>query len=341
MKRLFLLLLLPALLASCGRSSEPVRHAFFALGTLVEVTVFDPPADLDRTLAELEQLLLGEEKTWRAFETGELAALNAQLSRGEAVEISPPLLAGIQTARNISVESKGAFNPAIGGLVRLWGFQSEQRAAAPPPDDEALAAFLPPPTLDALRQRSDGRWESTDPQLWIDMGAFAKGLAVNAAIRLLKERGVTNAIVNAGGDLKVIGRHGDRAWRIGIRNPRGPGVIAGLQARDDESVFTSGDYERTFDWLGKRYHHILDPATGRPAEGITSATVITPDAARADAAATALIVAGPDHWLELARRLDIDKAMVILEDGRILLTPAMRERVELEPAAGPSEVVAP
>lgn len=329
------------LLVACrSPESQAQRHSFFALGTLVEISVYSPPKDIAAILRETEDLLLEEENRWRAFGQGELAHINRELAAGHPVAFSEPLRDGIQRAGEIATRSGYRFNPAIGELVRLWGFHEESRAEVPPPDASSIAALLPAPRLDALHLHDDGLWRSEDEHLWLDMGAFAKGLAVDRAVSLLRKRGVRNAIVNAGGDLKVIGRHGDRAWRIGVRNPRASGILAAIEVGDQESVFTSGDYERQFEWHGKRYHHILDPATGQPARGIVSVTVIHRDAALADAAATALFVAGPDAWRKVAADLGVDKAMIVRDDGEIRMTENMQPRVTFEKASVNAQVEA-
>jgi thiamine biosynthesis lipoprotein len=179
--------------------------------------------------------------------------------------------------------------------------------------------------------RFDGhRLSSTNPAVQLDVGAFAKGYAVDEAIALLQQRGIDNAIVNAGGDLRAIGRHGDRPWHIGIRHPREPGVIAALDTVGDESVFTSGTYERYYDYDGHRYQHIIDPRSGHPSAGTLSVTVIDDNAATADAAATALLIAGPRQWTTVARHMGIDKAMLIDDQMTVYMTPAMQQRVELK-----------
>jgi len=166
-----------------------------------------------------------------------------------------------------------------------------------------------------------------NPALQMDLGGFAKGYAVDRAIERLQALGIRNAIVNAGGDLRAIGRHGKRPWHIGIRHPRKPGIIAAVDVQGDESVFTSGNYERFFDYQGVRYHHIIDPRSGYPARGTLSVTVIHPDAGTADAAATALFVAGPKGWRQVARRMGLQQVMLIDSEMRVHITPAMRKRV--------------
>ncbi len=179
----------------------------------------------------------------------------------------------------------------------------------------------------------------------IDLGAYAKGYALNLAIQQLRANGFQHAIVNAGGDLCAAGRHGARPWRVGIRHPQGEGVIASLELSGEECVLTSGNYERYREHEGIRYSHIIDPRSGYPVEHITSATVISSDGALADAAATALSVAGPDAWQRIARQMGVDQVMLVDESGQVYLTPAMQARIRLEtqvnavtlPAAGAVE----
>lgn len=340
-RRVFSLLLALGLLVACESAPRTERHAFFALGTLVEISVRDPSPGLPAALRETEAALLAMEQRWRAWQDGGLAVINRQLAAGEAVALDAEYEAGMARARVLSDQSGGRFNPAIGRVVELWGFHQEERTPAAPPGPQALSAFIPPPTLADLERNEDGTWHSKDPRLWLDMGAFAKGLAIETAVQVLQRHGVADAIVNAGGDLKVLGSRGDRAWRIGIRHPRGTGVIAAVDARNGDSVFTSGDYERFFVWEGQRFHHILDPASGLPAQGVTSVTVVHPDAGVADAAATALFVAGAGQWAAVAQAMQVDTAMLIFEDGRVELTPAMLERLFFEQQPVTLEVVAP
>ena len=139
--------------------------------------------------------------------------------------------------------------------------------------------------------------------------------------------GIKNAIVNAGGDLRVIGQHGTRPWRVGIRNPNG-GVIGGVEARPDEAIFTSGVYERFRRDQQTRYPHILDPRTGWPVQGLAAVTVITKEGLLADAAATALIVAGKEDWPSVARALGLNKVLLVDESGLVYLTPEMKLRMD-------------
>jgi thiamine biosynthesis lipoprotein len=140
--------------------------------------------------------------------------------------------------------------------------------------------------------------------------------------------GIKHAIISAGGDLKTIGSHGDRPWSIAIQHPRMDTWIAQMETQGEESIFTSGDYERYYEYKGKRYHHILDPRTGYPATGVQSVTVIHTDSGLADAAATALFVAGAEKWLEIAKKLQLKQAMLIDDNGTVFVTPEMKKRLK-------------
>ncbi|QKT04253.1 FAD:protein FMN transferase [Ectothiorhodospiraceae bacterium 2226] len=325
-------LLLALALAGCTRDA-PLQHAqFFVLGTLVEVTLYDvDAAAADQAFAALSTELQHLHRTWHAWEPGPLTELNAGLARGERVVADPDLLPLLRSGREWALRSGELFNPAIGGLVALWGFHAEEPAERRvPPTDAAIDDWLAeaPGMRDLIIEGDSVR--STHPRLQLDFGAFAKGVAVDRAVARLQALGIEHAIVNAGGDLRAIGRPGDRPWRIGIRHPRAETVLAAIEVSGDESVFTSGDYERTFSHEGRLYHHILDPRRGRPAEGVASVTVVAPQGALADAAATALFVAGFEGWPAVARALDIDQVMLVDPEGRVAITPALAARIQFE-----------
>ncbi len=321
-------------MAGCSQPADPALHRqFFALGTLVDLTIYGSAADTaERAATDIEQLFTRRHADWHAWQPGTLQATNRQLATLEGFPADPELLPLLRTANRLSRLSNGLFNPVIGKLVALWGFHSDERPDGPPPDNDRILELLRqnPSVADIALQ--DGQLQSRNPAVRYDLGGVAKGYAVDRGIELLQSHGIDNAILNAGGDLRAIGHHGDRPWRIGIRDPRGPGVLAAIELGDDESVFTSGDYERFFDHDGTRYHHIIDPRIGYPADTVTSVTVIHTDAATADAAATALFVAGPELWQTIARQMGIRYVMLIDHNGTIHMNPAMQQRVTFDTA---------
>ena len=301
-------------LAGCGPGAQEsaTQHRFMAMGTLVDVTVYGVPAeDAAAAAREVEQLFHALHRAWQPQGDGALGRFNAALATDPAAAPTDADLGTlIEEANRLAQATGGLFDPTLGALVQLWGFDSAEHLPAAPPPPEAIAD-----------------WRQQRP-LQYDLGGFAKGVAVDRAIALLRARGIEHAIVNAGGDLRAIGRKGERPWRIGIRAPRDPaGVLAALETAGDEAVFTSGDYERWFEHDGRRYHHILDPRSGYPTTGLVSVTVLHADAGLADAAATALMVAGPEAWPAVAAALGIEAVMVVDADGGIQLTPAMQPRI--------------
>ncbi|SCZ55678.1 FAD:protein FMN transferase [Thiohalomonas denitrificans] len=325
-------LLLAVLLTACSRTgTETLRYELYVFGTLVNVTLWEvQPEEGEVAITELNEAFQRMHHDWHAWKPGPLVDINRAIARGESTEVIPSLVPIIEQSKVLERRSDGLFNPAIGGLLSIWGFQSDQPPSGPPPASEAIAEWVEQaPSMENVHL--DGNVLTSDnPAVQLDFGAFAKGYAVDLAIRHLRERGIENAIVNAGGDLRAIGSKGEKPWRVGVRHPQGGGVMAAIEVRDDESVFTSGNYERYREHEGVHYPHILDPRTGMPIESVTSVTVIHDNGAEADAAATALIVAGPKEWHRIAEQMGIRYVMLVDDGGTIYMNPAMAERVDLQ-----------
>ncbi len=328
--RLVALLLVSLLIAACDRQAQ-YEQQIYVFGTLVDITVFgtDPQrarAVVDEIAAEFQQM----HREWHAWEPGPLVELNDAIARGEPAEVLPSLVPIIEQSRELYEKSDGLFNPAIGALLNLWGFQSSEPPSGPPPAREAVAALVAAdPGMDDVALEN-GTLRSSNPVVRLDFGGFAKGYAVDRAIERLRAAGFEDAIVNAGGDLRAIGSHGDRPWRVGVRHPQGQGILAAIEVSGDESIFTSGNYVRFREHEGVHYQHILDPRTGWPVQGVTSVTVIHDNGAEADAAATALVVAGPKEWERIARRMEIRHVMLVDDAGTVYMTPSMVERVQFQ-----------
>lgn len=325
-----LLSLCVSLLAAC-RPPDTRQAEFYVFGTLVEVSLAGVDADrASRAFGALQQDFQRMHRDWHPWEPGELTDINRAFANGQTVEAGADIVTMVRAAQEFEQKTGGRFNPAIGGLIDLWGFHtSDFPVRGPLPAPEAIAALVtPPPTTRDIEIRGTLLYDRSR-RVQLDFSGLAKGLAVDQACAMLRQLGVGNALVNAGGDLRGYGRHGSRPWRIAVRNPLG-GVIGTLDIREDEAVFTSGNYERFHvDAAGERYPHILDPRTGWPAEAVMSATVIAAQGMLADAAATALVVAGLAGWQEVARPLGLDAVLLTDEEGRIYATPAMLERLEL------------
>lgn len=317
-------------LAGCTRQ-ETVTERFLAFGTLVEISIHGADAQLSgEAITTAREDFHYMHVAWHAWRPSALGRINSLIPTGATFTGSPTLIDMIRRSQQLAERSDGLFNPAIGRLMALWGFQSDRLIDGSPPSPHAIQALLAETPRMSDIEVEGVRIRSDNPAVQLDFGGFAKGYGVDRVVERLKGMGVQNAIVNAGGDLRAFGRPGNRAWRIGIRHPREAGVLASIEIRGDESVFTSGDYERYFEHEARRYHHILDPRTGFPADDAVSVTVVHDEAATADAAATALFVAGTREWQTIAARMGIAQVMLIDRDGGVHMTSAMAERIRFE-----------
>src|SRR5690606_28032420 len=230
---------------------------------------------------------------------------DSQISRVNAdaaerpVEVGAEMLGVVARALELSAASGGAFDITYESVGYLYDFRAHRR-----PDEADIAARLGAidyrlvsldPAASAIRFGAPG--------VRINLGGIAKGYAVERAAALLRARGIRHAVLSAGGDTRVLGDRRGQPWIVGIRHPRLDDEVVTRLPVVDEAVSTSGDYERFFEEDGRRYHHILNPQTGRPTEGVVSVTVIGPDATTTDGLSTTLFVLGPEAGLELIEGL--------------------------------------
>lgn len=328
----FILLCLALLSTACNQEVPHVfKRTILKFGTLIDVTLYNvEPVLAQKALDQLENNFTQYHAEWTSWQDSPLTRINEKLASGRPAHTPASIAALIKQSQALSQSSDGLFNPSINQLISLWQFHRSDEPDIRPPDKQAIEQWLQnKPSMNDLSFNGQ-QLSSQNPTVQLNFGAFAKGYAINLSFDYLKTLGINNAVINAGGDLSVRGSHGDRPWKIGIRHPREDRIIAWLEAQDQESIFTSGDYERYYDYQGKKYHHILDPRTGYPAKGATSVTVIHNNAGTADAAATALFIAGPEQWQAIAKSMGIEYVMLIDVQGHIHMTAKMAERIHFK-----------
>ena len=230
----------------------------------------------------------------------------------------PEIINVIKISQKVNQESEGAFDITVEPLVRLWGFYTDGSMHLP--DKEDIRKILNQIGLNHLKI-TDDKIEKDSAEIHIDLGGIAKGYGIGEAVKSLKNNGLKSALIEAGGQVYAFGTINGQPWKIGIRNPRANGVIAGLAVNKESGISTSGDYERFFAENGVRYHHILDPKTGYPARGLMSMSVITEDPTLADAWSTALFVMGPEKAMQLVRKNPEIKIIIVMDDGKIISCP--------------------
>ncbi len=337
------LLALPALTA-CRPAPPLVQQEAFVFGTRVEVIVAGQPeaearAATGAVLREFDRL----HRSYHAWQPSELSTLNAALAAGKSAEVSEELAAWLREAQALSAAGDGLFDPGIGRLIALWGFQNDEYPAQLP-DPAALAAWRATPAGIADLRLDGRRVSSRSPQVAIDFGGYLKGVALDRAAAILRAHGVGNALINIGGNVMALGRKNGEPWRVGIQHPRQPGALATLELADGEAVGTSGDYQRYFEVGGQRYSHLIDPRSGEPAQHTRALTVLIPGGAqagmRSDALSKPLFIAGAS-WPALAERLGVTHVLRVDADGRLEISAALNARLKFVATPEPAPRIVP
>ncbi len=309
---------------SCkGKGGEAVEAVseMVAMGTVVSITAYassSGEAESAVSLAEMEIQRL--EKLWSATDSeSEISALNSSLG---SVNVSSETAELLLFAKEMAGKTGGAFDPTVYPLVNAWGFLTYQYRI--PPDDE-IADILLRTGSEKILLAGNTVMLLSGAQL--DLGGIAKGAAGDSVAKILRENGIGSAIINLGGNVHLVGARPDgHPWRIGIRDPYGRGIL-GLVAVQDCTVITSGDYERNFQGEdGRVYHHIIDPATGRPAEnGLISVTIIAEEGRLADALSTGLFVLGKEKAADFWREYGGFETVLVTFENEILVSEGIAD----------------
>lgn len=316
-------------LAAC--SPPPLtQQQSYVFGTLVEISVYGAPEAQARAataavLARFDHL----HHTLHAWQPSDLSRLNAALARGERTPVTPELAAMLTDAQTLSIQSDNLFNPAIGGLIALWGFHTDTPQSRVP-DSAAIARWVKQqPRMGDLHIENNTVW-SDNPAVQLDLGGYAKGRALDDAVAILQAHGIKNALVNIGGNVIALGQHGDRPWRVGIQHPRKAGTLATLYLLDGEAIGTSGDYQRYFEAGGRRYCHVIDPRSGWPATGMQSVTILLRGAragTRSDALSKPLFIDGVTQLADHAAQSGIRDYLAVDASGKIVRSPTLAARL--------------
>lgn len=318
-------------LTACGETAaESETRTVYAMDTVMNLTVYGENAAAALESAEKELHTLDEAVLSRTAEGSELYALNT--SNGETVEYGADdiLPALIETALTISDATDGAFDPTLAPVLDAWGFTKDERRVPPADELKELLSHTGCGKV-ALEKTADGWTVTLLDGAQLDLGGIAKGYAADLLRAQLEKEGVTSATLDLGGDVFVMGRKTDGSdWRIAVKDPADTESYLGVVSAADKFIVTSGVYERYFEENGVRYHHILDPKTGCPAEsGLVSVTVLCGNGAWADALSTACFVLGPDGALalrdDLADQGTDFELILVTDDGRVLYTVGLAD----------------
>lgn len=312
----FTIIIILLLLVNCSNNEQiqPLERAKVLMDTFVQISIYDQ----NRTTEELNQIIEQafdrieaiEQITDNYDDSSFISLINREAGT-KPIVLDSVMYDLIRESERISKLANGAFDITIGSVKQLWNFSEDNPRI---PGDELLNQHLQSVGIEHINlEENKLRFDSAAVK--IDLGGIAKGYAIDQAIQVLKQNRITDAMVNAGGDLRAICSDltiGKR--RVWIKHPRKADVLYGYFQMDEGSVATSGDYERYFIYDSVRYHHILDPKTGYPARGCVSVTIQASNATEADGLATAVFVLGPDLGLKLIESLPEVEGIIIFEE---------------------------
>jgi thiamine biosynthesis lipoprotein len=332
----FLSVLILVLVAGCGETSTEYSFTFETMGTVASCRLVLPPGLSAQDASDMVQGTFAEVNstlsTW--LPDSEISRLN-RAPADSAVAISSLMQTCLRTSQQLHEQSGGAFDPTAESLMRLWGFYRRQGCL---PEQAALDSAL----ADLGQWDFVGDFQSINkikPGTRFDLGGIAKGLAVDLAAARLGTAGVQDGLIDLGGNLFCFGGAPDRLdWRVGIRNPKNRDELFATVVISDLAVATSGSYERFVEIEGRQFGHIMNPATGRPAEGLLSVTVVADQAILADGLSTTLFVLGPEKALPFLRRYYPDAEAVLVMPGvsghkaTVLATRGLEGNLSLRPA---------
>ncbi len=335
-------------MVNAAAAQELVRfdRAWPVMGTLVQATALAPDTATARAAvgAAHDAITLADSlmSTWNPGT--ELSRLNDAAGDGRWIALSPESLEVIRAAIAWAERSDGAFDPTVGPLVRAWGFHGGAGRVPPELELDSLAALVGWRGVELGGGETSGgpagAARLAGAGMELDLGAIAKGYAADLAVNAMARAGAVGGMVDLGGQVSVFGPapDGGAGWPIGVRDPTNPKEILGRVTVDGGSVATSGDYERFFEVDGRRYSHLIDPRSGRPAEGIAQVTVVAPSGMDADALSTTLFVLGPEEGAAFLERWAPDATAIWIRtpegdeigEGDVVVSGAGAGMVDIE-----------
>ena len=323
LKKLALCLLILSLLAGCGKQETPTMFSDSLTGpfdTISTVTIYKTPdaqviEDVFAALKDMDSCMSA------ISQSSELAKISA--NPNEPVSVSEDIYRLIKLSIDVNKETGGAFDITIRPIMELWGFGSDNQRV---PTEEEIQAALTLTGMDKIKLSADSKVELTKENMALDLGGIAKGYACDRAVEILRAEGVEHAVVDLGGNVFVLGtKLSGEPWRVGVRTPlAGENGHFGALLLTDKAVVTSGLYERFFEQDGLVYHHIIDPATGKPASGeLLSTTIIADSATEADALSTACFVLGLEEGRDLLAEREGVEGIFVTNNWQVYITPGL------------------
>ncbi len=310
---------------------EKVEKTGYFMGTVITLKMYTHDAEKGERVAEKAFERIKEIETLMSanIQDSDVGRVNGEAGT-RWVKVHEDTLEVIKRGIYYGELSGGLFDITVGPLVKLWGIGTENPRV--PSSGELEDAVKLIDYRDIGIKEEDGQVMLKNPGMMIDLGGIAKGYAADEVKNVMLSEGIDHAIINLGGNvLTVGGKYDGGYWKIGVQDPDAPtGSPMGTVKVKDRAVVTSGDYERYFEKDGKRYHHILNPATGYPENnGLKGVTIVTPVSFDADALSTTVFLMGLDKGMELVENLEDVEAVFITGDKRVFVSSGLKESFEI------------
>lgn len=331
MRQLFLLLG-ALLLVSCSPKEPLYNTQTYVFGTLVDISIY---GETDEKAQAIASAIINQyndlHQRLHAWKPSELSAINQAFASGQTpITVKPDIVKMMADITFLSSQSKGAFNPAIGQLIQLWGFQNDTFKSHQVDAEKIKSLVAKRPQMSDI-VINDNQIHSINPAVQLDLGGYAKGYALDIGLAYLKQQEINNALINIGGNIIALGQKGNQPWRVGIQHPRQPNAIATVALPSGWAIGTSGDYQRYFVLDGKRYCHVIDPSTGYPMQNMQSVTVLIPPQANAgvlsDVASKPIFIAEADARIKAAKAMGVKHFLIIADEQHMQVSETMQERL--------------
>ena len=322
------------MIAGCGGTPSPqlVERSFVSMGSSLKVSIWTTDAGKASGAAErvakefdrLESLL----SVWK--DGSDVVRLNSAAGR-QPITVSRETLDVLTAARIGSEQTAGKFDITFGALADIWKFDHDQDNTIP--DRAAIEKRLPLVDFRAVQvDAANGTAFISRPGVRVHLGGIGKGYAIDVAIGFLRGEGLKDFLIQAGGDMYASGTNNGTPWKLGIADPRGDHAPFAAIALRDETLSTSGDYERSFMKDRVRYHHLLDPDRGEPARLSRSVTIVATRATLADVLSTGVFIMGPDEGMALIEQLRDVEGVIVTASNEVLISSGLKGRIEIKAA---------
>jgi thiamine biosynthesis lipoprotein len=313
--------------------NQIIQNKDYVFGTIVDIKIY---GETKQNADHVSNLIFNDFHRLHTYlhpwKTSAISNINQSIKQNRLHDIDDPeLIQIIQDNVQLYKSTQGWFNPAIGKLVELWGFHSDLPDQKVPSEVDILDLMKNPPKMNQVIIENN-MLRSENPNIQIDLGGYAKGYALKRAKKILEDNQISNALINIGGNILAIGKKGDQFWKVGIQHPRKNIAFASIQLKPGWSIGTSGDYQRYFISNNKRYSHLINPFSGYPVHHTQSATIIIPpredSEILSDVLSKPIYLSSKEHKVKLANELQINYFLIILEDGKIMISQDMKNHIE-------------